>query len=84
MSQVDGKQIAVDRLLLASGSTTQIPPIPGLADVPYLTHETAFSMQHLPDSLLVLGGGVVALECAQMVRMLAFFQTCSSHLTCLL
>jgi pyruvate/2-oxoglutarate dehydrogenase complex dihydrolipoamide dehydrogenase (E3) component len=52
-------------VVLAVGSTAAIPPIEGLADVRPWTNVEAASAQHVPDRLLVLGGGVVACEFAQ-------------------
>lgn len=66
-TQVNGETIVPDRLLIATGVTSVVPPIPGLDKVPYLTNDTAFDLEQLPESLIVMGGGYVALECAQMV-----------------
>lgn len=52
--------------LIATGARAWTPPIEGLADVGYLTSTTAMELSHVPDSLLVLGGGYVALELAQL------------------
>ncbi len=58
------------RIIIASGSTAFIPPIPGLGETPYLTNETVFSMPDLPQHLLVLGAGPIGLEMAQAFRRL--------------
>lgn len=70
---VDAKTVATDTLklkadaiLMATGARPSLPPIPGLDSVRYLTNETAFELESLPESLLVLGGRYIALECAQM------------------
>lgn len=60
------ESIHADIVLLATGTTTYIPDLPGLKQARYLTHESAFQLRKLPCSLLVLGGGYIALECAQM------------------
>lgn len=52
--------------LIATGARAWTPPIEGLADVGYLTSTTAMELSHVPDSLLVLGGGYVAVELAQL------------------
>nr|AEX65092.1 putative mercuric reductase [Rhodococcus sp. Mel] len=52
--------------LVATGSAPTIPPIEGLGDVDYLTSTTAMELDEVPESLLVLGGGYVALEMAQL------------------
>jgi len=64
--EVNGETITGDRLLIATGARPFIPDIPGLKDVPYLTNEGAFTLDRLPESLLVLGGRYIALEIAQM------------------
>jgi mercuric reductase len=52
--------------LVATGSTPWAPPIPGLEKVDYLTSTTAMELNEVPESLLMLGGGYVALEQAQL------------------
>jgi mercuric reductase len=52
--------------LVATGSAPQIPPIPGLAQVGYLTSTTAMELTGLPESMLVIGGNAVGLELAQL------------------
>ena len=64
--EVNGETILADRILIATGASPFIPDIPGLTEVDYLTNETAFELETLPESLLVLGGRFVALEAAQM------------------
>jgi pyruvate/2-oxoglutarate dehydrogenase complex dihydrolipoamide dehydrogenase (E3) component len=58
------------RIVLATGSRPTAPPVPGLADVPYLTNETVFANRTLPDHLIVIGGGPIGLELAQAYRRL--------------
>ena len=52
--------------LVATGSAPWAPPIDGLQDTGYLSSTTAMELEEVPDSLLVLGGGYVALEQAQL------------------
>lgn len=52
--------------LVATGSRPWIPPVKGLDSVDYLTSTTAMEITEVPESLLVLGGGYVALEQAQL------------------
>lgn len=64
---VDGRLVEARRgLVLATGTVASIPPIPGLADTPYWTNREAIEVTTLPDSLIVLGGGAVGLELAQV------------------
>ncbi len=59
---VGGEEIRADRFVLAAGSRPAIPPVPGLADVPYLTSDTVMRLGRLPKSMVVLGGGYIAAE----------------------
>lgn len=63
--EVDGHTFRTPRLVVATGSSPSVPPIPGLAELPYLTTDTIFDLAELPGSLLVLGGGAVGCELAQ-------------------
>lgn len=62
------RELLADRVILATGVRTCLPPqlLPVLENVPYLTNETAYFEPTLPSSLIVLGGGYVAVEAAQM------------------
>ncbi|GBF26225.1 mercuric reductase [bacterium MnTg02] len=63
---LDGKHIDVGKVIIATGSREFVPPIPGVDDVPYLTSTTAFELDDLPESMIVLGGGYIGCELAQM------------------
>ncbi|MEV8310856.1 NAD(P)/FAD-dependent oxidoreductase [Streptomyces flavidovirens] len=64
--EIDGQEFAVRRgVVLATGSRPQIPPVPGLDQVPYWTNRDAVAAKESPQSLIVLGGGAVGLELAQ-------------------
>ncbi len=52
------------RLLLASGSETFVPPIPGLNTVDYWTSREALESKELPKSITIIGGGVIGMEFA--------------------
>ena len=64
---LDGAAMAADKIIIATGSQPNIPAIPGLAEVPYLTSTTAFEMAQLPRSMLIIGGGYIGCELAQML-----------------
>ncbi len=68
---IGDRQVTGNRILVATGSRPTIPPIPGLDAVPYLTSDLldadeAGRLTDLPASLVVLGGGYIAVELAQM------------------
>lgn len=58
--------ISAAHYLIATGSTPTIPDIDGLEGVGYLTSTTAMELDEVPESLLILGGGYVAVEQAQL------------------
>jgi mycothione reductase len=60
--QVGDAEIRAERIVLAAGSRPHIPPIDGLAGVPYLTSDTVMRLDRLPKSMVVLGGGYIAAE----------------------
>jgi mercuric reductase len=73
--EVNGRRITGKVLLIATGSRMVLPEIEGLAGVPYLTSDLLTSgeemeLRELPSSLLIVGGGYIALELGQMFRRL--------------
>ncbi len=69
--EVNGKRLAGDKILIATGSRPALPDIPGLDQVPYLTSDLLTSdepveLAECPRSLLIVGGGYIALELGQM------------------
>ncbi|HRK71920.1 MAG TPA: FAD-dependent oxidoreductase [Micropepsaceae bacterium] len=68
--EAGGKRIRARRFVIATGSRAVAPPIPGLADVPYLTNETLWDNRTLPSHLVVIGAGPIGLEMAQAHRRL--------------
>jgi mercuric reductase len=63
---VDGLRVEAAHYLVATGAEPHIPDILGLSDSGYLTSTTAMELDHLPESMLVIGGGCVAIEQAQL------------------
>lgn len=63
---VDDRHIKADRVIIATGSHEFLPPIPGIQDVGWLSSTTAFEMDALPRSMIILGGGYIGCELAQM------------------
>src|SRR5918999_375359 len=64
--EVDGRRVEAAHYLIATGAEPDIPDIPGLAAGRYVTSTTAMELDHLPESMLVIGGGYVAMEQAQL------------------
>ena len=62
---VDGVAVRFRQTLVATGSEPAVPPIPGLAEVGYLTSDTVWDLTELPPRLLVLGGGSIGCELGQ-------------------
>ncbi|MBW6480489.1 MAG: mercury(II) reductase [Bacteroidales bacterium] len=63
---VNGKEkYTALKFLIATGATTKIPDIKGLSEVDYLTNVSLFDLEVQPKSMIVLGGGYIALEIAQ-------------------
>jgi len=64
------RRLATRFILVCTGSRPAIPPIPGLAEVEFLTSENIFELDRPPESLVMIGGGPIASELAQaMVRL---------------
>ncbi len=57
--------ITARRVVIATGSSPLVPPIPGLDQVPYYTNETIFDLRDKPEHLLIIGGGPIGMEMAQ-------------------
>ena len=66
--EVRGRRLAAPRVFVATGMRPEIPDIPGLDAVPYLTNETVMDLTGVPAHLVVLGGGYVGAELAQAYR----------------
>jgi pyruvate/2-oxoglutarate dehydrogenase complex dihydrolipoamide dehydrogenase (E3) component len=68
--EADGQRIHARWIVVATGSSPAVPPIPGLAEVPHLTNETVFDLIERPQHLIVIGGGPIGCELAQAHRRL--------------
>lgn len=64
-----------EKLLICTGSETFIPPIPGVNEVDYWTHREALDNKEVPQSLTIVGGGVIGMEFA------AFFNSLGVEVT---
>ena len=68
---VEGTRLRARNFVIATGTTAFVPPIPGVQEISYYTNETIFDeMTSAPDSLLILGGGPIGCELAQVMARL--------------
>ena len=67
---VGERRLTAPRIVIATGSKPVVPPIDGLKDTPFLTNETLFGLEELPDHLVIIGGGAIGVEMAQAFRRL--------------
>ena len=66
MLTVDGAPLRAGKIVIATGAAPALPDIPGIADVPNLTSTSALELPERPESLLVIGGGYIGCELAQL------------------
>jgi mercuric reductase len=64
--RVGDATLAAEKILIATGGRTAVPPIPGIEEVEWIDHISALELTDVPESLLVVGAGPVGLEFAQM------------------
>jgi pyruvate/2-oxoglutarate dehydrogenase complex dihydrolipoamide dehydrogenase (E3) component len=64
----DGATLTSGHIVISTGSKIGLPLVPGLCDIGYLTSDTALGLRNLPKSMIVLGGGPVAVELAQFFQ----------------
>lgn len=64
--QVNGEIYTASKFIVATGSSTFIPPIKGIDTIHYLTNIEALQLKELPESMIILGGGPLGIEFAQM------------------
>jgi pyruvate/2-oxoglutarate dehydrogenase complex dihydrolipoamide dehydrogenase (E3) component len=64
----DGTRLHGGNFVVATGSRVSVPAIPGLAETPFWTSDDIPNLDTLPESVIVLGGGIVACELAQLLR----------------
>jgi pyruvate/2-oxoglutarate dehydrogenase complex dihydrolipoamide dehydrogenase (E3) component len=65
---VGDRTLTAERIYINTGGRARIPSIPGLDQVPYLTNVSILDLDFVPPHLLILGGGAVGVEFAQMFR----------------
>jgi mercuric reductase len=64
--RVGDRDLTAEKVLIATGSRTAVPTIPGIEHVDWLDHVSALELEKVPQSLLIVGGGPVGLEFAQI------------------
>lgn len=62
---LDGGPVTAKKWVVATGSSPALPAVPGLADISVLTNKEIFYLETLPESLIILGAGAIAMEMAQ-------------------
>lgn len=73
--EVNGETFEGDLIFIATGARPSIPRIEGLDTVDYLTNESLLQLRQLPESLIIMGGGYIAVEYAH------FFAAMGTHVT---
>jgi len=63
--RVGDAALTADKILIATGSRTAVPPVEGIDEIDWLDHVTALDLKELPESLLIVGAGAVGLEFGQ-------------------
>jgi len=64
--EVNGRRLTARDIVIATGSRTSVPPVEGLAGRGYLDHASFLEQDEFPSSLLILGGGYIGIEFAQL------------------
>ena len=79
--EINGRRLTARRIVIAAGTTALVPPIPGLAEVPFWTNTSLFELEEKPAHLLILGGGPIGLEMADAFSALGCAVTVIEALT---
>jgi len=75
----DERRYQAEKILIAVGGIPRVPELPGLEGCNYLTSRSALLLSKLPESLVIIGGGVVAVELGQMYHRLGCRVTILEH-----
>lgn len=63
---VNGRRYIAHKFLIATGTKSVVPPIPGLAEAGFMTYRDAIELSAAPKSLFVIGGGAIGCEFTQL------------------
>jgi mercuric reductase len=77
--EVGDETLSCDKILIATGGFPRVPDIPGLRGINYLTSREALLLKEFPASMIIIGGGVIALEMGQMLNRLGVKVTVLEH-----
>src|SRR5437879_8346797 len=65
---VNDEVLQADKIFINVGGRASVPAMPGIQDVPFLTNSSIMDVDFLPEHLVIVGGGYIGLEFAQMYR----------------
>ncbi|HUP63247.1 MAG TPA: FAD-dependent oxidoreductase [Thermoanaerobaculia bacterium] len=65
---IDGRTVHAKDIAIATGSRTAVPPVAGLEEIGFLDHASFLAQDDIPKSVIILGGGSIGIEFAQMFR----------------
>ena len=82
--EVNGRTLLSSRFCVAVGGDVAIPPIEGIREVPFLTHETFFDLRKQPEHLIIVGAGPIGCELGQAMHRLGTKVTLIETLDCVL
>jgi pyruvate/2-oxoglutarate dehydrogenase complex dihydrolipoamide dehydrogenase (E3) component len=81
---VGEREIEYENLVIATGSSSAVPPVDGLPNVEFWTNREAVWTDRIPASLIVLGGGAVGVELGQFFHRMGADVTIVEHHDCIL
>lgn len=66
--RVGDRRLSARRIVIATGSSPDIPPVPGLPESGFVTHQTVFDLDEAPSSVAVIGAGPIGVEFSQIFQ----------------
>lgn len=77
--EVAGRRLTAEYIVIATGGEPAAPPIPGLAEAGFETNVETVAWETLPESLVIIGGGPIGIEFAQMMKRFGVRTTVLQH-----